>query len=85
MSGGSFEYAQHKIRDIYESIEFVIENNGEDPDEVEYSEEIIEIFKEGVKTLKKAYAYAHEIDYLLASDTGEDTFVERLDEKFSEI
>lgn len=42
---------------------------------------MIEKFKEGVEFLRKAQIYAHRIDYLLSSDDGEESFLERLKEE----
>lgn len=50
-----------------------------------YSDEVIEKFKEGVKILRKAQIYAHRIDYLLSSDDGEESFLERLKEELEKL
>jgi hypothetical protein len=75
MSGGHFDYQQHRIRDIYESIEEYILKN-----KYEYSEETIKEFKQAVDVLKVAYIYAHRIDWLLSGDDGEESFRRRLKE-----
>lgn len=43
-----------------------------------YSEEVIEEFKKGLKFLRIAYIYARRTDWLLSGDDGEDDFLERL-------
>ena len=44
----------------------------------DYSPEIKEIFKEGMKHLRLAEIYAHRIDLLLSGDDGEEDFKKRL-------
>ena len=51
----------------------------------EYTEEIIQIFKDAVKTLRKAAIYANRIDWLLSGDDGEDNLKERLKEELKEL
>jgi hypothetical protein len=104
MSGGAFDYKQHHIRDIYETIQNDIDKNGklktkeelkgevwmtrewyeEYPEDLyhkKYEDEVIEKFKEAVEVLKKAYTYAHRIDWLLSGDDGEESFLRRLKEE----
>jgi hypothetical protein len=50
-----------------------------------YPDEVIEQFKIGVQKLKEAQVYAQRIDWLLACDDGEDSFLERLKEDLSKI
>ena len=50
-----------------------------------YPDEVIEKFKEAVIILRKAYIYAHRIDYLLSGDDGEKSFIERLNEELTEL
>ena len=92
MSGGHFDYQQHRIQDIIDSIEHVIRNN-ENSDTNEYGETIGEFFSEktinefktALTHLKKAYTYSHRIDWLLSGDDSEETFHERLQEELKEI
>jgi hypothetical protein len=104
MSGGTFDYRQHHIRDIYETIQKDIDKNGklktkeelkgevwmtrewyeEYPEDLyhkKHEDEVIEKFKEAVEVLKKAYTYAHRIDWLLSGDDGEESFLRRLKEE----
>jgi hypothetical protein len=107
MSGGFFDYNQHKIFDIAEKIQSVIDRNyvlmTEDelrrefisPETIKsypdaayhysYPPEVIEKFKEGVELLRKAYVYAHRIDWLLSGDDGEESFLRRLNEELNKI
>ncbi len=82
MSGGRFGYQQHRITDIATEIEHLIKiNNAQDLDEYgqkigrNYPPEIIERFKLAVDILKCASAMAHEIDWLVSGDNGEDSFL----------
>jgi len=44
-------------------------------------ERIIKAYREAVSALKLAEVYAHRIDYYIAGDDGEDSFLERLEEE----
>ena len=108
MSGGRFDYNQHRIRDIAETIESVILKNKveksakdlkeepwrdanwyvkypEDKLYYNYSDEVIEKFKEAVVKLNEAYVYAQRIDWLLSGDDGEDNFLARLQEDLDKL
>jgi hypothetical protein len=98
MSGGHFDYDQHRITHIADSIEREIERSGKeiDPEERdnywsdqthhhEYSNRVLEEFKKGIEFLRKAQIYAHRIDYLLSGDDGEDSFVRRLNEDLKKL
>lgn len=94
MSGGTFEYAQYRIRDIIDSVKEIIKNNNKKvPNRKhdweaeyysQYSKETINEFKKGLKYLKLAQIYAQRIDWLIAGDDGEETFHERLKEDLNE-
>ena len=79
MSGGHFDFNQNRIKEIYESIQEEIDNNGklipeneryndkewyekypEDKYFRKYPNEILNEFKEAVKTLKKAEIYTQK-------------------------
>jgi len=91
MSGGHFDYNQHRITDIAESLESAILQN-ESTDINKYGEalgygfskETIEEFKQGLNYLKLAVIYAQRIDYLLSGDDGEENFHKRLKEDLKE-
>lgn len=85
MSGGFFEYNQYRIDSIAESVESLILNSGStetnnygDRVHPEFSPEVLEKFKEGLKHLELAAIYAQRIDWLVSGDDGEDTFLKRL-------
>ena len=51
----------------------------------EYTEETIQIFKDGVKALRKAAIYANRIDWLLSGDDGEESLKERLEKELKKL
>jgi|APGre2960657404_1045060.scaffolds.fasta_scaffold364218_2 hypothetical protein len=95
MSGGHFDYNQHRIRDIADSVEDIIRKNGKKKDYkvssweneyyYEYPPEVIEKFKEGLDILRKAEIYAQRIDWLVSGDDGDETFLERLKEDLENL
>ena len=96
MSGGYFNYNQHFINDIADEIENEIARNKTGWPWVSFSDwtvkynkqrykpETIKELKKAVKVLRKAYVYAHRIDWFLSGDDGEETFHERLKEELKE-
>lgn len=92
MSGGHFNYDQHHIEYIAEDIEKEIRDNErkgdwisderwEEKGKQHFSDETIKEFKKAVKVLRKAYVYAHRIDWFLSGDDGEENFHKRLKEE----
>lgn len=57
----------------------------EDLNHYKYPDEVIEEFKRAVYLLRKAQIYAHRVDWLLSSDDGEETFLERLNEELKKL
>lgn len=51
----------------------------------EYTIETLQEFETAAKLLRKAFIYAHRIDWLLSGDDGEDTFHERLKKDLEEL
>jgi hypothetical protein len=103
MSGGTFDYNQHRIRYIADDIEKEIAKSGkpktqrelkdesgwrdnrewyekypEDLNHYKYPDEVIAEFKNAYEALRKAEIYAQRIDWLLAGDDGEESFLKRL-------
>lgn len=81
MSGGHFNYAQYRIREIVDEVEVLIANNDStEKDEWGnmkgscYSPETIVKFKEALGTLQKAEIMAQRIDWLVSGDDGEESF-----------
>ena len=85
MSGGHFDYNQHRVREIAEDIDRLVARHYED----EWSEaynygfrpEIIERFKEASHTLNQAADMAQRVDWLVSGDDGQDSFMRRWDKE----
>ena len=95
MSGGHFNYNQYYIeylaRDIEKEIrdnkvknEWTSDEKWEELGKQYFRDETIKEFRKAVKALRKAYVYAHRIDWLLSGDDGEETFHERLKEELKQ-
>lgn len=88
MSGGKFNYKQHHITDIADSIEDYIKSDTmldwmkEDPQSYDL---VIHRMKLAVLTLRAAHVMAHRIDWLLSADDGPDSFLRRWDEDLSAL
>lgn len=80
MSGGYFDYTQHRISDVADSIQDVIDNNSCD-----FKQETIDRFKEAIVINRKAAIFTQRIDWLFSGDDGEDSFHKRLAEELKEI
>lgn len=80
MSGGHFDYKQWVCGEIADQIDMIISTNAQ-PDDFGYarnfSAETIARFREASATLRMAGAMAHEVDWLLSGDTGEESFRDR--------
>jgi hypothetical protein len=92
MSGGHFNYKQHSLLDMADSIGSAILNNdstkkNEWGDTIgrHYNPETIAEFEKAVQALKRAYVYAQRIDWLLSCDDGEDSFHKRLQAQLGEL
>lgn len=92
MSGGHFNYKQHTLLDMADSIgSAILMNDSKEKNEWgdnignRYSPETIAEFEKAVKALKLAYEYAQRIDWLLSGDDGEDSFHRRLQAQLGEL
>jgi hypothetical protein len=88
MSGGRFQYSQHRLFDIVEEIKEIIEHNtipNEWGDANNFSDETILEFRNGIAALKRAYVYAQRIDWLVSGDDSEPYFHTRLQEDLKEL
>ena len=72
MSGGYFDFEQHLIHGMADSIQYVVDSNSEN-----YSEETLDKFKQAIETANKAAKMIQRIDWLLSCDDSEETFHER--------
>ena len=41
--------------------------------------------EDAIECLKKAYVYAHRVDYFLAGDDGSESFINRLDTELDKL
>lgn len=76
MSGGHFNYDQHKIGQIADSIQEVINNNNSE--HYCYNNDTIDAFEYAIHILRMSEIIANRIDWLLSGDDGEKTFNDRL-------
>jgi hypothetical protein len=84
MSGGHYNYRQYEIQSIIESIQEIISEQSSET-AYKYSDKTIEEFKVAIYTLKRAFVYAHRIDWLASGDDGEESFHERLEEELIKV
>jgi hypothetical protein len=92
MSGGHFNYRQHTLLVMADSIDSVImDNDSTEKNEWgynigrHYSPETIAEFSKAVTVLKLAYVYTQRIACLLSGDDGEDSFHKRLQAQLGEL
>ncbi len=75
MSGGRFEYAQHRIHDIANEMQAAL-------DSCEVTNEEVRVrFREGIVALRVAAIHAQRADWLLSCDDGDEDYLERLHEE----
>ena len=80
MSGGHFDYQQHTMVDIADSIQSFI-----DTYEHDCSLEVLTKLREGVELLHRAYVFAHRIDWFISGDDGDKTFLKRLSAELAKL
>ena len=91
MSGGTFDYSQYRIIDIIETIQLRIDRQGEIIDYkygdeyTTFQPEVLKRLQDAIECLKKAYVYAQRVDWFLAGDDGNETFIWRLDKELNEL
>lgn len=97
MSGGHFNYDQHKIHNIADEIENILEKQGQEKQDSYYTysdgvsrfpvfnKEIQDKFKEAIYHLRKAAIYTERIDFFLSGDDGEESFLKRLNEDLKKV
>jgi hypothetical protein len=98
MSGGHFQYKQHYFDDVAEEIERLVRDNDKvpsdedcyryDPDESRgygFGPEVIARFREAAATCRRAAIMAQRVDWLVSSDDGPDSFLERWDIELAKL
>jgi hypothetical protein len=88
MSGGTFDYIQHRFPEITFIIHNVIQNN-DVPNEfgyaTKYPPEILEKFKNIKKLIEETGNIIHTLDYFIDGDISEETFLKDYGESLEEI
>jgi hypothetical protein len=84
MSGGHFDYHQFRIRDIAESIEGIVSENGDltldewgDTKGHGYRPETIALLNEAAHALQRAAEMGQRVDWLISGDDSEESFLSR--------
>lgn len=92
MSGGHLDdYGYFRLHETINAIEdLILKNNSERTNDwgekIElYSNVTIDRFREAVDFLKRAYIYAHRIDWLESGDDSEEDFHTRLTEELIKL
>lgn len=57
----------------------------EQPMNYAFPEEVLRRMEEAIYALRRAYIYAHRVDYLVCGDDGEESFMERLKKELAEL
>jgi hypothetical protein len=71
--------SERELKEVYPwKDETYFEKYPEDKFHYAYPDEVIAEFKKGYELLRKAEIYAQRIDWLIACDDGNETFLERL-------
>lgn len=79
MSGGHFNYIQHRLSEVIEEIQELIDSE-------EYSSEVVDKMREGLRSVELAQCFITRIDWLASDDDdGEETFLKRLDSDLDKI
>jgi hypothetical protein len=83
MSGGHFDTSPYQLSYLIDDIRAELrkpyyQNEGEEI--VYYSPEVVKVMKETVQTLDKLFHTVKALDYYLAGDIGDESFVSRMKE-----
>jgi hypothetical protein len=86
MSGGYFDYVQHRISESADELEGYIsrcESGGVDMygDKIEQPPAVLARLRDCELTLRRASAMLHRVDYLICGDDSEALFFKRWDEE----
>ena len=78
MSGGHFNYIQHRLGEVIEEIQELMDSG-------EYSPEVIDKMGEGLRSVQLAQCFITRIDWLASDDDGEESFLKSLDSDIDKI
>lgn len=84
MSGGHFDYIQHRIRDVACELRTLVEGSRLFDDD-SYPGEVIDKLAECACITELAALYIHRVDWLLSGDDSEETFIKRTDSDLREF
>lgn len=79
MSGGHFDYVQHRIADAADEIERIVKDNNVKNEwgySYDYNPLTLKRLQEAAEIIKKAGDILHRVDWLIEDDDSEDTFNE---------
>jgi hypothetical protein len=82
MSGGTFDHEDWIIGKIADQLRDEIEAA---ENEGRYSPAAMRAMRDGLRCIRKAHVYIHRIDWLVAGDDGDATFLNRLEDDLSRI
>jgi hypothetical protein len=88
MSGGYFDYVQHRIDEAADKVDSYIRRCESDYRDKygykpEYSADTLARFRECERTLRRAAAMLQRVDWLVSGEDGEDSFHRRWAEEVS--
>lgn len=80
MSGGHFDYAQHRIFDVAEQLRSLRENGEATSIDWEEPEKVLAALDETIALAERCAFMVKQVDYLWSGDHGEATFLENIRE-----
>jgi hypothetical protein len=92
MSGGKWNYVQHRLSEVYEDMERWVENNGsqqrDDWDDLmydNYSPDAVRAILLAAKLTRLAQKAIHRVDHLHCGDDGEESFLKKWEKEIGSI
>lgn len=80
MSGGCWNYVQYQVQEVIDDLEHTLEVNEEC-----FLEDVLAELEVAIKHIRVAKVYIQRVDWLLAGDDSEETFMERLSEELKAL
>lgn len=77
MSGGHFDYIQHKVSECADSISEIIKDNEDGDESRNFSVQTLLLMREAEKTIRLASQMIQRVDWLLSGDDSEEAFHSR--------
>ena len=92
MSGGKWDYVQHRLEDVATDIVEIIRNNDDetltewgDPLGMGYDSDVLKALSEAISIIRMAALHIQRADWLFSGDDDEDSYLRRLSEETEEI